>query len=150
MLDAESIKILSKSRVRKFIRERMLPLQARDNFILGGIEYFIFRIGIVDFETYCVEARSGKSILFYNLFPDIIIPPAISLDLDHPERGLWGMIDWEKLADPPTSSNHKYIEGHIYQGKLEIWMGAYKEITDTPYLALLKALDAQIGGEDDD
>jgi hypothetical protein len=85
----------------------------------------------------------------YHDIQTLLIPKTI--DDSSPEaskRSLWGMVDWERLANPPNNDNHKYIEGHVYFGKLNIWMGGYNETGSlSPTEAILKALCVQEGIE---
>jgi hypothetical protein len=72
---------------------------------------------------------------------DSFIRIPLALDHRNPERGLWGMVDWEKT---------KFIvqpDGKAATGTFDGRWWHYLS-TDTPYFALLKALARQWGEEE--
>ena len=138
MLSPEELAILSKPHVQAFIRERMGAIQKRDSliylrgpcFVSETIHPAYYRL---QFESY--QARNNYEKIFVDE-KAIRIPR--SIDDERPERGLWGMIDWSSYELITTAG-----------GELAIWGRTMpRSVCDTPTLALLRALEAQIGGPD--
>jgi hypothetical protein len=78
----------------------------------------------------------GQAIEFYEkadwTLPMIRLPHPI--DREHPERGLWGMVDWDKWEGEITISGNLCLTNEDTE---------IDDICDTPYLALLLALAHQ-------
>jgi hypothetical protein len=71
----------------------------------------------------------------------------LSIDPGHPERGLWGMMDWTKYfieSGGPDGEIAVYEQPFIeYSEELGISVKSHPIITEQPYLALLLALAHQ-------
>lgn len=83
-----------------------------------------------------IDDFGGRLFVYYDmgklLDSDTWIPDAISRDSSRPERGLWGMMGW---------NNARIIE--LFPSGNVCMQVSGLVITDTPYLALLKALKWQ-------
>jgi len=133
------------TRLQPLFKEKMGELQEGDYVIYASFFNCIKIYGVVlkndgkdttihyfdkDYE---IKKQSNKD-LFHHL---IRIPKPI--DWQNPERGLWGMVDWEKWNIENTRSDDGSVL--VFQ-KMSI--GGKQVITD-PFTALLKALCEQEG-----
>jgi len=92
-----------------------------------------------DSMQYGSDGYLGKWVKSEPCCPDIIllVPDLYSRDPDRPERGFWGMVDWDKF-DCHLRGGEIYIyETDRFQR--EIWTNGWCN----PYLALLKAIKWQ-------
>ncbi len=115
------------------IKECMGFLMPFDKFIFNGEEY-TFRF--LNFGKWYCSDKLGMSIEFTNLTIDDILHIPLAIDPINPERGLWGMIDWNEWDSQVLQGGLLYIKqsDKVIGG----WM-------NDPYTAMLKALCEQEG-----
>ena len=116
MITPDELEILRKPEVQEYIREKMGELVKDPHY-----HYF------------CTE--NGQTVSY-------LLPDCISRDSERPERGLWGMVNPSKIE------RQVGFYGTVFFSVWVFWpeMGGFKRIDgDTPRLALLKALEWQIG-----
>ncbi len=119
MITGDELRILRKPKVQEYIREKMGKWEVGDLYYNPEIRRSL-TVSMMWWSP-CIEA--------------LYIPDCISRDSERPERGLWGMIDWNEL--------HLFVteEGTLWIRDKDGSTVAY----NTPRLALLRALEWQIG-----
>ena len=122
-MNPEELEIMKEPKMQAFFKEKMEEWLDTDRFWYHACER------VEPYSLYCCRAEHGE--------PFIIIPDPI--DPVNPERGLWGMIIG---IDKGVSGFEDTWEVAIVYGdsSKEYYYG------DTPTLALLKALKAQVMG----
>jgi hypothetical protein len=156
------LEILRKSKVQEFIREKMGDIKSGDRLyhkttIFG--EELDSKIWPEDRRCEIIHVHSQSDIENYwhcrndngeeriftqqQLLEVTCLRYPFAIDDRNPERGLWGMIGGghKRLSYNPAQEV-KYCFEWFCNGHLEA------VFLDTPYLALLRALEAQIGGEE--
>ncbi len=151
------LEILSKPRVQRFIREKMGKIRVGDLLSVAGEDAVVYsevpatsRQGRRIYIRY-INRDSNDNCIAQDFEEDVhtfYLRVPLAIDHRNPKRGLWGMIDWNKwkINEWYTDKNSMCIES-----KELCWSERNDEpvhFTGTPYLALLKALEAQIGEED--
>ena len=123
MLSKAELEILTKPKVRKFIREKMGEWEFGDQYLIENVD-----------TIFCNPPHREDD--WWNDKAIIRIPLAI--DHRNPERGIIEGMLQNFIGIVKTSS-----------GLWDAQIGSTPEafLADTPYLALLRALDKQIGGE---
>jgi len=122
----EVIRIMSLPTMQEKFREAMGPIQWND---------FLYYPETGNIHTY--EAITPEHDNFIRL--------PLPIDRNNPERGLWGMVDWEKFTQEMADG----------EGNIDIYKNPFHQIdgidapvgSGTPELALLKALMHQWGIE---
>ena len=145
-MNKEALAILSMPSIQAFIRERMGVIQKRDSLIYLGESCFVsetihpsyYRL---QFESY--QACNNHEKIFVDE-KAIRIPR--SIDDERPERGLA-----ELVAGVVTIGKQLFIKDSYFVSiRITDKDGNYKKFIsfkgDTPLLALLRALEAQIEG----
>jgi hypothetical protein len=130
MLTADELAILRKPEVQEYIREKW-------NGKVRFCEQYLFQ----GFINHCL-CQEGRKIT-----PNmILIPDCISRDSSRPERGLWGCLkpfisggmNYYPYVDATAMSDQVMVGFRCGCASIMHWIG-------TPRLALLKALEWQIG-----
>ncbi len=127
-MNQAELEILSKPKVQEFIREKMGKIIIGDHIRWIDSEDDVVR---TDFQASCVMGGNG-----YTIFP-------LAIDHRNPERGLWGMIEgYKSIYSGKSRLTGKEVTRVDLTEKDGTIIRSFS--TDTPYLALLKALEAQI------
>ena len=119
------------------IREAMGEWQPGDRGYSDGIEYFF--TGTVwwsDTKYYQFKSVEDGVSHIDTQVTDSIIRLPLPIDPRNPERGLWGMVNWNRFFVMVDGNGRMTIAFDDYEGK-------YIADNDTPTLALLKVLAAQ-------
>jgi hypothetical protein len=133
MITPDELEILRKPEVQEYIREKMGLFNDGDMYECE----FCHKL-LVHNEEYTHDCLNGKE-------PnnDLIIPDCISRDSSRPERGLWGML---------LAFHYPDLHYNAYANEWVVDLIEKDTLTrvgfhhaDTPRLALLKALEWQIG-----
>jgi hypothetical protein len=157
MITADELTILRKPEVQEYIREkqgrpRLGDLLLRKLTVFGELldsqiwmEEKLWEIVCIRQESsisgywYCVSENGEEWTLTDEQMIDETcyrIPDCISRDSSRPERGLWGMIDWDVIRAESVAHGELSIREWGSGG----WM-----FWEMPRLALLKALEWQMG-----
>jgi hypothetical protein len=137
MITPDELEILRKPEVQEYIREKTRDQEPGDSFLLKTRYFTVEKLtstGIIAFD------KKGKRVefQFHHLTAAIQIPDCISRDSERPERGMWGMIDWEECMVSVASNGFLIVQKYS-------WIEGDFRCCDMPRLALLKALEWQIG-----
>jgi hypothetical protein len=121
----EELALYSKPKLQKLFREKMREWQVGDWYYN---------------DPFCDIIADIPSANRANRLNHGCLRLPLPIDPNSPERGLWGMVDWDKFESRITATGLLVIETRPF---LEF------HVMDTPTLALLKALDTQVeeGGE---
>lgn len=142
MITADELEIHRKPEVQGYIREKMGELREYDRGFQHGEEGTVLFFWQDDGPLYSAFTPDGRYDPQAIADDFLRIPDPISRDSERPERGLWKMAGVDML----------YEDGRLWWARVPLpdtaeVRGAYRSFCEpTPRLALLKALEWQIGG----
>lgn len=103
MITKEELEILRKPEVQAYIREKMGPLVHGDHVFLSGGHEDIFCEDCKNYGVFSANIYEGA----------ILVPDCISRDSSRPERGLWGMIDWDIIASEMDEKGNMHLKNDL-------------------------------------
>lgn len=146
-MNSEELAIISLPKMQKLFREKMGKWQVRDfcyHYELGMGIYVKQEFG--SYFSFHIIKVNPESVLGGEV---IRIPQTI--DQDYPERGLWGMVDWDRFHQEQYGSDGEIAVWTVpfisFDEEMGIPVKDYPFIIAQPTLAILKALVEQIGGK---
>jgi hypothetical protein len=117
----------------KYIQDKWGRWQVGDHFVYRGKEYIMY-FGEPD-SLSCVSVK-GQLTTFYKIQESEFIWLPLPINHINPERGLWGMVDWDRYSDKFISPDGQYL---VMQRRGE----SLHNLVDHPTKALLRAIWAQ-------
>jgi len=119
--------------LQAFFAKKMGPWQVGDWFVYGDQLYLIIESYKGHYQT---VTEDGKKMGFDTPSIDNGLRLPLPIDPRNPERGLWGMVDWNEWHLEPQDQDSVILYGINKNCDAAEFLG-------TPELALLKALAAQ-------